>query len=148
MVESTRDNQDTMAVVELECSIPTCTLGPGETRWRAPALEIRCAVQVRNLHIQYNNWVELEKFHQMMEFNQKQSIIDMKSSTASIVDKTPEGGLFMRGVVGSIDKQSSKTNIINEELEGNLFMKETVIGDSDNDVYSMIVNTTEWVPGI
>ena len=69
MVESTRDNQDTMAVVELECSIPTCTLGPGETRWRAPALEIRCAVQVRNLHIQYNHWVELEKFHQRMEFN-------------------------------------------------------------------------------
>jgi hypothetical protein len=24
----------------------------------------RCAVQVRNLHIQYNHWVESEKFHQ------------------------------------------------------------------------------------
>ena len=66
MVENTWDNQDTMAGVELDCSIPTCTLGPGGTRWRVPALEIRCAVQVRNLHI---HWVELEKFNQRMEFN-------------------------------------------------------------------------------
>jgi hypothetical protein len=58
VMESTWDNQDTMAWVELECSVSTCTLGPGGTRWKGPALPLASAVQYRGFHIQDNHGVE------------------------------------------------------------------------------------------
>ena len=37
-VGDTGYNRVTMAGVELECILPTCTLGPGGTRWRGQVL--------------------------------------------------------------------------------------------------------------
>ena len=49
-------------------------------------------------------------------------------------------------MVGIINQKSSRTEIINKKPQGKLFVKEMFMWDSDNDEYSTTVNTTEWAP--
>ena len=55
MVESTWENQDTMAYVEMNCSVPTCNMGPGGTPWKTPPLPPAVAVQCQSNHLQDNH---------------------------------------------------------------------------------------------
>ena len=57
-MESTWDNKYSMALVELKCSAETCTLGPGGTRWRGPALPFPQALRCSNRHIEHDHGIQ------------------------------------------------------------------------------------------
>jgi hypothetical protein len=53
--DSVKELENTMATVELECTIVTCNLGPGGTWWKGPALPLASALRYRDFHIQDND---------------------------------------------------------------------------------------------
>jgi hypothetical protein len=82
-VSGVGDTRDIMAGVELECSIPTCTLGPGVTKWRTSRVTSTGAVNMLRVHVRMkhsltNKWVG-------EQFEKGQNIVDRESSEASIM---------------------------------------------------------------
>jgi hypothetical protein len=54
-VEEAEVLENAMADMELDCSVPTCNLGPVGTPWKTPPLLPAAAVQCQSNHLQYNH---------------------------------------------------------------------------------------------